>query len=171
MRATINNALARNLPFGNVDIRDTRLKGFILRVRETGYHSYRVEYGRGKRVTLGSIIELRPAEARRDARKILGDAARGIDPMAARRDAKAHTWGSFLSDVYQPWVVAKSRYGEDIVKRLRTHFEDLETLKLKDISCWHLDMLRSTRIKAGIMPGTINRDVAELKSALTKAVD
>lgn len=172
MRAAINNTLLKALPTGkNVDIRDTKLKGFVLRCRASGSHSYAVVYGRGKRITLGSIYELKPAEARAEATKVLGVVAKGIDPMAARREAKAHTWGSFLTEVFAPWIKAQSPYGEETVARLHRHFHELEKLKLADMTCWHLDKHRSARIKAGIRPGTINRDVAELSSALTKAVE
>ncbi|MGI8739965.1 MAG: integrase arm-type DNA-binding domain-containing protein [Gammaproteobacteria bacterium] len=92
MRAAINNSLLKNLPSGNVEVRDTKLKGFMLRCRTTGNHSYSVQYSRGKKVSLGSMHELKPAEARAEAVKILGDAAKGLDPMARKRAAKAHTW-------------------------------------------------------------------------------
>ncbi|MGI8739964.1 MAG: tyrosine-type recombinase/integrase [Gammaproteobacteria bacterium] len=64
----------------------------------------------------------------------------------------------------------QSRYGAATSARLRKHFGELDKLKLNDLTCWHIDKHRSVRLKAGIRPGTINRDVAELKSALTKAV-
>jgi integrase len=171
MRASINNALLKHLPSGDVDIRDINLKGLVLRVRASGVHSYRVQYGRGKWLTLGSSEELKPAEARAEAKKVLGDAARGLDPMAAKRQAKSHTWKSYLNEVYAPWVMSRpGRRRAETVQRLRANFADLESLKLADIGVWHLDKHRSARLKAGIRPSTINRDVAELKSALTKAV-
>ena len=40
MRALIGVELLRKLPAGPVDIRDTKLPGFVLRVRESGTHTY-----------------------------------------------------------------------------------------------------------------------------------
>jgi hypothetical protein len=100
INSTLVNTLLREPPAKDVDIRDAKLTGFMLRCRASGNHSYAVEYGRGKRLTLGSIHELKPREAYDEARKVLGDIARGIDPMARRREANAHTWKSFMDGFY-----------------------------------------------------------------------
>ena len=67
MRAAITNTLLKHLPYGNAEIRDTRLKGFMLRCRVTGSHAYAVQYARSKRVMIGAIYELKPSEARAEA--------------------------------------------------------------------------------------------------------
>lgn len=66
---------------------DSELKGFGVRVRATGAASYVVVYrGDGgrkaakQRVTLGTVTALTPDEARRLAKQVLGDVARGEDP-------------------------------------------------------------------------------------------
>jgi len=117
------------------------------------------------------VYKLKPAEARAEATKVLGDAARGIDAMAARRAAKAHTWRSYLNEIYGPYLVDKrtQRIGET-VQRLRNEFKEFEGLKLKDISAWHVDKWRAIRLRAGIKPSTTNRALADLKSALARAV-
>ena len=83
MRAPINNALLRSLPLANLDIRDMRLKGFMLRCRTTGAHSYLAQYGRGRYATLSGIHELKPAEVRQEATNILGDRSEGARPYGA----------------------------------------------------------------------------------------
>lgn len=172
MKATINNALLRALPQGNVDIRDARLKGFILRVRESGNHSYRVEYGRGKRYTLGGVDMLTPAEARDLAKQILADATKGVDPMAAKKAAKAHDFKSYVAHEYGPWVEAHRKSGHATVAMLRACFlDDFGSRKLADITPWLVEKWRAARLKSGIHPATVNRNLVALKACLAKAVE
>lgn len=62
----ISNALVAKLKpeDKNYEIRDTKLKGFIMRVHKAGAISYLVQYARGKRITLGSAEVLTAAQAR-----------------------------------------------------------------------------------------------------------
>ena len=88
MRASINNTLLKNLPPGPVDVYDTKLTGFVLRVTKSGRGSYRVQYARGKAYTLARASDLQPAEAREQAQAILGEVAKGRDPLEAQRSAR-----------------------------------------------------------------------------------
>jgi hypothetical protein len=160
----------KNLSLDNVDIRDINLKGFVLRARESGSHSCRVAYGRGKWLTLGNAQKLKPAEARTEARKILGDVARDLDPPSTGREVKAYTWSTYLNEVYAPWLLSKAtRCIGATVQRRRVSFKDFECLKLQDITPWHVEKRRSARIKNGITPATDNRAVGDLRSALARA--
>src|SRR5687767_8567554 len=113
MKASINQDLLRRLPQQNIDIRDTKLTGFILRCRASGSHSYRVILGRGRALTIGSVAVLTPHEAREEARKRLGDVAHGKDPIAAKRAANGHTLKSYLTDIYEPWVTTHRKTGAE----------------------------------------------------------
>src|SRR3981189_3230772 len=102
MQALIGNSLVKQLrpaakPF---EVRDTRTKGFLLRVQPSGAMTYYAEYGRGKRITLGRSDVLTPDKARARARDILAGAQFGEDPMEERRQAKAHTLRSFVNEEY-----------------------------------------------------------------------
>lgn len=69
MRALINQRLLTSLkahpqPY---EVRDVKVKGFILRVQPSGIMAYIVEYERGKRTTLGRAFILTPTLARTKA--------------------------------------------------------------------------------------------------------
>lgn len=172
MQAVISNSLVNSLkpttkPF---EVRDTRLKGLLLRVQPSGVMSYVCEYGRGKRVTIGRADALAPAQARQRAKTILADAYAGHDPMAARRQAKAHTLRSFVDEVYTPWAEANIRTTKGALYRLRANFPDLQNKKLGEINAWVVERWRVCRLKAGTKASTVNRDLDDLRSALAKAV-
>jgi integrase len=73
---------------GDVIFFDDDLPGYGLRIRAGGSRSYIAQYrgpdGRGRRVTLGAVAKLTPADARQAARKILARAALGHDPQAEK---------------------------------------------------------------------------------------
>lgn len=173
MQAAINAKLVSSLqpkpkPY---EVRDTRLKGFLLRVQPSGAMSYVCEYGRGKRITLGRADLLAPNVAREKARMVLADVVHGKDPRTARRQARAKTLGEFLQNEYGPWVLAHRKTGEAILARLRSCFGDFHDRKLAEINAWVVEKWRSTRLKAGRKPATVNRDITALKAALNKAVE
>lgn len=171
MKAAINNTLLRNLPEGrDTDIWDTKLTGFVLRLRKSGRHAYRVQYGRGKWVTLGRVSDLTPAEARVEAKQALGAAAKGDDPAAARRRARASTLREFVREVYAPWITARRKTGAAAVRTLN-RFTDLGGTKLGDITAWQIEKWRTRKIKGGTKPATVNRDLGTLKAALNRAVE
>ena len=60
------------------DVRDNRLKGFIVRVQPTGTMTYVVQYDRAKRINLGKVDLLTPVQARDKAIKILSDYTSGL---------------------------------------------------------------------------------------------
>src|SRR5262245_36699018 len=79
MQGVIGNNLVKQLrpaakPF---EIRDTRVKGFLLRVQPSGTMTYYAEYGRGKRISLGRSEVLAPDKARQRAKEILAGAQLG----------------------------------------------------------------------------------------------
>jgi integrase len=172
MKALITQELVRSLkpeadPY---EVIDTRLKGFLVRVQPTGVKTYYAQYRRGKRKRIGPADALAPTNAREAARQVLADVALGGDPMAAAREAKAHTFRSFLDEVYEPWADANIRTPKNTLGRLRASFPDLQNKKLGEINAWLVEKWRAGRMKAGAKPATLNRVLDDLRSALAKAV-
>ena len=171
MQALIGASLVKQLRPGAkpFEIRDTRVKGFLLRVQPSGAMTYYAEYGRGKRISLGRSDVILPDRARERARDILAGAQFGEDPMEERHLAKAHTLRSFIEEEYAPWAEANIRTAAATVARLKASFAEHLGKKLGDLTPWIIEKWRSARLKEGAKAATVNRDLDDLKSSLTKA--
>ena len=82
---------------------DAELAGFGLKVTPAGRKVYLVQYrlggraGRTRRVTIGTHGAVTADEARREAKRVLGQVSAGRDPAALRDEARAaQTVGSYL---------------------------------------------------------------------------
>ena len=194
MIATINNILLRSnkiVPRSSaVEIRDTTIKGFILRIQPSGTMSYLVEYGRGKRLTLCRVGEKTPAQARkmaedvrskaRLARKTKMSAAQlreelikellGVDEIKPADD-ECCTLEQFLDDRYGPWIQANRKYSErgQETKRLKSRFAELMDMRLDAVHPWLIEKWRLRNKKK--RPTTINRDIGALKAAFSRATE
>src|SRR5436309_1496764 len=60
MKEKLTTEFVRRPPLQNVDVWDTKFRGLVLRCRASGSHTYRVNYGRNKWVTLGRADVLTP---------------------------------------------------------------------------------------------------------------
>lgn len=172
MKTLIGVELLRKLPPGPVDLRDTKLAGFVLRVRPNGKHSYYVNHGRGRWALVGKASVLSPPEAREQARQLLADVVKGVDPQAKKRAERSRlTFDAFIREHYEPWAIAQRKTGGETVQRLRAAFGSvLSGLRLDEISPFQIERWRSARLKSGTAAGTVNRDLGVLKSALSRAV-
>jgi len=172
MRVAINKRLVESLKPADkpYEVRDTKLKGFILRVQPSGVMTYICQYGRGKRINIGYTSVLTPTQARERAKGILADVVKGIDPQEDKRKTKAHTLESYILNVYEPWVKTHHKNADATIKRLKANFLPiLGKVKLGDITAWNVEKWRSDKIKAGAKASTVNRDLNPLKAALSRA--
>lgn len=173
MQGVLSTALVKSLkpaekPF---EVRDTRLKGLLLRVQPSGVMTFYVEYARGKRIGLGRADAVEVSSARKQAKAILGDAYHGKDPAAAAKTIKGHTFGSFVDEEYAPWARATIRTHVGTLRRLNQSFGEFRKLKLDEVTPLMVERWRADRLAAGAKVSTVNRDLDDLKSSLAKAAE
>lgn len=149
----------------------TDQKGLLIVVLPSGIKSYVAQWARGKRKLVGHHPVTTPAAAYTQGLDILRDAAKNGTPDVARKKAKTGTLRQFLDNDLEPWAVANRKWGAGSIKRIKTAFPDRLDKPLTDLNAWVIEKWRSQRLKTGIADGTVNRELAGLKSALAKAVE
>lgn len=170
MKTLISEGLLRKLPPANTDVYDTRTRGLVLRYRASGRHTYRLQVRRGRWLTIGAVDDFSPNEARVEAERLRGDLARGKDPAAERRLARAATFRQYLANEYGPWVLANRRTGSETLRRLRQAFAEFLPLSMAEITQARVERWRTARMAAETAASTVNRDLAALRAAFSHAV-
>ena len=164
------------------EVYDTETNGFILRVQPSGamtyYLSYRNHERKRLRYRIGSTKELSPTQARDLAKALVGKVAAGEDIQTAKKhvvkkaeDNRFKTLTGFIEGKYKDWVINNRKSGYYTIETIERNFSQLNSRLLNDINPWVIEKWRTERLKAGIARSTINRDLAALKSALSKAVE
>lgn len=167
---TIDAAKAEPKPY---EIRDTDVKGLLLRVQPSGVKSFVLEWARGKRRTLGQYPRVTLKGAHIQARKALAEADELGAPKAVieKRAEKPGTFGEFMAEHYAPHVEATNKAGKATVALIKKHFGYLYDDPLAAITRAEFDKFKSRRLRAGTHPATVNRDLDRIKAALSKAVE
>jgi integrase len=130
-------------PAGKRDILvfDDEPRGLGVRVTAGGGKTLLAQYTfdrQKRRIPLGSCSGVSLAKARDAVRAIMGDVAKGIDPAAERKKAKAHealTLAALLSDWQALHLASKRpRYAAETVRALRYAFGRYLDLPAADLS-------------------------------------
>ena len=164
------------------DVRDTEIKGFLIRVRPSGSMTYLLQYrnadGRQMHYKIGIVGSIKPLPARDIATKKAAEVAHGVDVQAHRKKQRAegekarfNTLGGFIEHKYTPWVLEHRKHGKETLSRNKRNFEFLYERPLTEITAWAIEKWRSERLKAGVSKETLNRDIAALKATISKAVE
>ncbi len=134
--------------------------------------------GKRNRYKIGRHPEITPVQARDVAHLLAAKVAQGIDPQEEKKQARiereresVRTLRGFLKKQYEPWVLSERKRGHETLARIRYQFADLLDRPIKDINAWIIEKWRSEQLKRGKKPNTVNRDIAALKAALSKAVE
>lgn len=153
-----------------VEVRDTRLKGFLLRVQPSGVMTYYAEFGRGQRVRLGRADVMKAEAARTKAIEVLASAHAGEDPRAKMKKENARNFREYVQKVYKPWAEGHIKRPGETVARLLNSFPDFQTKRLDQITAFDIERWRSGRVREGAGASTVNRYLDDLKSCMEKAV-
>jgi integrase len=130
---------------------DDTIKGFGVRVTSGGTKAFFVEklvYSKLRRITLGRYPELTVELARREAQKLLGQIATGIDPVAEKKAAKKRLLT--LKEVFEDYKKARKSLKQttltDYERIMYEAFSDWQSKPLLDIS---KDMIAKRHTKFG----------------------
>ncbi len=80
---------------------DKRLPGFGVRITSNGAKSFILQkriHGKEKRITIGRFGELTAEQARKEAVKLAGQIAAGVDPIALKKESELK--GVTLSEAF-----------------------------------------------------------------------
>ncbi|HEV7909653.1 MAG TPA: integrase arm-type DNA-binding domain-containing protein [Methylocella sp.] len=142
MKLTLNRVDSLKCPEGKRDVLvfDDEQRGLGVRVTAGGGKTYLAQYswhGQKRRIPLGSCSALSLAKARKAACGIMGDVAKGIDPAAERKNAKARealTLAALLSDWQALHLASKRpRYAAEAVRAVRNAFPRYLDLPAADL--------------------------------------
>ena len=149
---------------------DTVVPGLFVSLQPTGVKSFNVQWSRTGSKSIGKYPGMTLEAARTQARDIVTDAAKHGTPAVAKSTAKVFTLRDYIDSEYAPWASAHQKWGGRAAARIRSVFADYLDKPLTDLNAWVIEKWRSKRIKGGIAVGTVNRDMATLRSAMSKAV-
>ena len=180
MRAQLTKRLidatkAQPKPF---ELRDTNVKGLILRVQPSGYKAWIIEWTRGKRRTLGAYAHLTVDQARSHAAQSMAEFIQVGLPSIAKAKPTSCSLDLFLQDHYGPWAQANLRCGARYAETIRRAFPgflpwQLTAIDATAVEQWWAKRLNGSLTRNGdrVARATLSRLVAMLRSALSKAVD
>jgi integrase len=158
-----------------LEVRDTSVTGFILRVQPSGKQSFICEYSRGRRITIGDPEIHTVPFGRNRCRKILGAVSEGKDPREALREPAPEipvpTLAEFLKDSFLLWARVHRKTAHEMVHRVRTVFSCLLDVELDAITVVSIESWRLRRIEAGKSRATVNKDLETLRGVLSRAVE
>jgi integrase len=142
MKLTLNRIDGLKCPEGKRDmlVFDGEQRGLGVRVTARGSKTYLAQYsfqGHKRRIPLGSCRAVSLAKVRDAVRAIMGDVAKGVDPAAERKKAKAHealTLAALLSDWQTLHLTSKRpSYAAEAVRALRNAFPRYLDLPAADL--------------------------------------
>lgn len=144
---------------------DAKVPGLCLRVLPSGIKTYEAHVGRGVSHRLGRHPVLTLDAARTRAKDSLAHPEKAFAPV------KVETFGTFLDERYGPWVKAERKAGAATLANLKSQFGEYLTKPMSAITAWNMERFKADRLRAGIKPATVNRDLVRIRACLSKAVE
>lgn len=155
---------------------DSAVPGLFLRVQPSGIKSFNVQWSRSSSKSLGRWPGVTVEAARTRARTLLVETAEHGAPLAvieARKppSQRPMTFGEFIAKHYAPWALTHQKQGQATIDAIRAQFSEFNDRLLTDIHAFDVERFKARRLKAGIKPSTVNRDLDRIRGALSRAVD
>lgn len=150
------------------ELRDLGYRGLVLRVFISGSKRYIYQYARGKRITLGDASKMTLTVARQQCTNLQ---KKLDDGESIKRPNQVPLLEEFVKGEYQTWALEHQKDGRANVDRVLKACAPLMKRDLDDLSQIHIERWKTDRLKSGIKPSTVNRDLQGLKSVLNRAVE
>lgn len=154
---------------------DKQVPQLFLRVQPSGIKSFNVQWARASSRSLGKWPGVTIEAARQKARDALVETDQHGAPLAvmeANRPAvEKLTLGAFIREHYEPWAIAHQKQGKATIGNIEAQFGHLYKKLLGEVIGLDIERFKSKRLKAGIKPATVNRDLDRIRGALSRAVD
>lgn len=155
---------------------DTQVPGLFLRVQPSGIRSFNVQWGRGTSKAIGRWPGTTVQAAREKARALLVETDQHGAPLAVIEANKPEpekpiAFGSFIDKHYSPWALTHQKQGQATIDAIKAQFAEFNDKLLTEIHAFDVERFKARRLKAGIKPATVNRDLDRIRGALSRAVD
>jgi integrase len=151
------------------EVRDTKTPGLLLRVQPTGVMTYYLQIGRGKRIKIGRGF-LSIDDVREIVLDHLAALSKGKDPARIQAQTSGHTFLNFVELEFAPWATVHLKAAPELLRRLRSNCKRFHRRRLIDVSARTYEEWRFARLQKGKSPNTVNRDLDDLRSVLSKAL-
>lgn len=182
VRAKISATTIKQLKPEDKRLTDTELAGFHARITTDGKIHYYLYYRiNGKQVNykLGTEGQITPAIARDLAKEKAGEVAKGTDVQEVKKQVRQlkkleamSTLGKFIETKFEPWLFSQNpKTAKARADVLKTSFAHLMDYQLSDIKPHLIEQWRIERKAKGNKNASINRQVTNLKSCLSRAVE
>ncbi len=154
---------------------DDELKGFGVRVMASGIKTYIVSYrtrsGRQRRMSIGRCGVLKPAQARKRAIEILGEAALGGDPLAEIQHLRRESTFNVLAAEYIKRHASQKKSGREDIRIIRKDLlKAFGHMRLTEIG--RRDIIRLiNEIKDRGAPIMANRTLALIRKIFNFGID
>lgn len=159
----VRNSHARDQRY---EIRDSLLRGFMLRVNPTGTKAWYVQLDKNHKRKISDAGLLTAAVARYRARDVL--VRQSITSGKFPGSAGQRTLGEFLEGRYSRLKARRSKYGKRDIKRLCTALGSLTREQLEHVGVSKLERWKLKRAQQ-VSAATVNREISMLRTALNQA--
>ncbi len=182
IKAKISQSTIKNLRPEDKRINDTDLAGFHALIAASGKITYYLNYrlnGKQGNFKLGVEGQITPAIARDLAKQKAGEVAKGTDVQEvkkherqARKLEAQSTLKNFIESKFAPWLYSQNpKTAKARIDVFNTSFAHLMDYQLADIKPHLIEQWRIERKAKGNSNATINRQITNLQSCLSRAVE